>query len=105
MTVRLSEPSNPLSSIRRLWHALSKGYLLDGEVWARRHRRIVFAPVDSRRGRTLVCAADEPSRMASLLRQHGSGWAPRTGGISVFITSSRMPVLPALWAGRHLVLG
>ncbi len=42
MTVRLSEPSNPLSSIRRLWHALPKGHSLDGEVWSLRHRGIVW---------------------------------------------------------------
>jgi hypothetical protein len=64
-----------------------------------------LAPVDSRRGRTLACAADELSRMAWLLRQHDSGWARRTGGISVFDTSSCMPVLLALGAGRHLILG
>ena len=44
MTVRLSEPSNPLSPIQRLWHALPKGHSLDGVVWVRRHRRILWLP-------------------------------------------------------------
>lgn len=37
--------------------------------------------------------------MAWLLWRHDSGWARRTGGISVFSTSSCMPVLPALGGG------
>ena len=42
MTDRLSEPSNPLSPIQRLWHALPKGHSLDGEAWSRRHRGVIW---------------------------------------------------------------
>ncbi len=36
------EPSNSLSCIRRLWHALPQGYSLQSDDWLQRHRGIVW---------------------------------------------------------------
>ncbi len=105
MTVRLSEPSNPLSSIRRLWHALPKGDLLDGEVWARRHRRIVLLPWIHVEGVPLF----------ALLRSHHV-WLGFSGGTTLVGLAALVayrclahrvacPFCRPWGAGRHLVLG
>ena len=42
MVARSTEPSNPLSYIQQLWHALPRGHSLENEEWLRRHRGIVW---------------------------------------------------------------